>query len=200
MVFLRTGLGALAISLSLFAAPLAGCGDSTGTGSGGGSSDGGAGGGGTTATTSSAGGGATTATATTGAGGNNDCNLLVAGTAFAQTREATTAPAAVGGTIVDGTYDWTSSVVYTGAGGLTTPTGVMPSGAIRFGGANFEYLSVEPTQETRAAGTFTVSGTDLTTTYTCPFAAVVTAPYTATATTIAITSTDGSRVDTYTIQ
>lgn len=198
MFFLRTGLGPFSLSIALLGALHVGCGDSSGSGSGGGSSDGGAGGGGTTATTGNGGGATTTSASTTGAGGSNDCNLLVAGPTFEETRAAAPAPASTGGTIVDGTYFWTGSVLYTS--GTIGPTGVMLSGAVRFTGGAFEFLSVDATQEIRAAATVTVNGTDLITQYTCLYDSAVTASFTATSTTVEIRDSLGLRIDTYTLQ
>ena len=88
------------------------------------------------------------------------CNTIAdVGTDVAQVGVAEAAPAATGGTIVDGTYVVTSAVVYTGAGGLTGPSGsIVHATSVNTGGA-YEYVDTG-TNASVTSGMYQTSGTN----------------------------------------
>jgi hypothetical protein len=98
------------------------------------------------------------------------CNSLVAdGPTLPYTSVAAAAPTPAGGTIADGTYALATMSVYTGVNGSTAPVLTSTvSVVMAFAGNTVQEVTVMNGQERRYSAIFSVSGTTITMTDTCP--------------------------------
>ena len=111
------------------------------------------------------------------------CNAVVNGASVVgETAAAGAIPPPAGGTIADGTYYLTKHEIFA----PSTPDANSRKRTIVFAGNTVQTHENDtgraPSQN---SGTYTVSGSNITFTITCPISATVTIPYTATATTFA---------------
>jgi hypothetical protein len=131
-----------------------------------------------------------------------DCDAIAnVGAVISVTSEAGPPPALTGGTVIDGTYVLTSEVFYNGESDDTITskrTLVIAEGTLK----NVESKDGDP--DRIIAGTYSTSGTALTLSTVCPRATTLVFPYTATATTVALLTndgtTDGNDLETYSKQ
>ena len=109
------------------------------------------------------------------------CNTMpFVGVLIDEIAEATTAPAAQGGSLLDGTYVLGKVALHTGAGGAAGPTGKKDSALVVINASQVE-LAAEGGKR-RASANFTVSGTTLTSEQYCPEANQQVVEFTATPT------------------
>jgi hypothetical protein len=131
-----------------------------------------------------------------------NCDAIAnVGAAISVAFEAGPPPEMTGGTVTDGTYVLTSEVFYNGETDDTTTskrTLVIAKGTLK----NAE--SEDGDADRIIAGTYSTSGTALTLSTVCPRATTLVFPYTATASTVALLtndgSTDGNDLETYSKQ
>jgi hypothetical protein len=101
-------------------------------------------------------------------------------------------PAFAGGTITDGTYARTSSLVYTGAGGASGPTGERLRQTIRIaGGVARAVYRNEGGPDDRTSFTFSTTGAEVQFAATCPDPASGTTAFTATPTELRMGNASG---------
>ncbi|AKU95978.1 hypothetical protein AKJ09_02642 [Labilithrix luteola] len=109
-----------------------------------------------------------------------------------------------GGTIVDGNYDLTQADVFVGLGGVAAPTGVSLRSSINVtAGVIQQVLSTRHQTsnavETRSTQSYTVSGSTIVLTNTCPTAGLMTSDgYTASDTQLILTNPSTKEVFTFT--
>jgi hypothetical protein len=94
------------------------------------------------------------------------------------------APTPAGGTVVDGTYVLAATTLYTAATTMIPPT--TSSAVIQIAGSTMQQVGQINGQEKRYTSTFTVTGTSVATTDTCPAPSMGSHQYTATATELRI--------------
>jgi hypothetical protein len=97
-------------------------------------------------------------------------SIALLGSLVPGTFMASAPPAATGGAIADGTYVLTGYRIYTGAGGLTGPTGQSIRTTMRLAGGAYESVStssVDPS-EARVSGTYVASNTSFAYLLQCP--------------------------------
>ena len=94
------------------------------------------------------------------------------------------APTPAGGTVVDGTYVLAATTLYTAATTMIPPT--TSSAVIQIAGSTMQQVGLINGQEKRYTSTFTVTGTTVATTDTCPAPSMGSHQYTATTTELRI--------------
>lgn len=81
---------------------------------------------------------------------------------------ADTAPAPAGGSIAGGIYELSAMTLYTGPGGSTVAPDMTASAVIQIAGQTMQQVGSIDGAEKRYTSTFTISGTTISTTDTCP--------------------------------
>ena len=102
-------------------------------------------------------------------------------------------PAGNGGTVIEGTYDLTSASVYVGVSGAPGPTGISYQSTIVVAGTTIQKVlrvqsSAAPPEEDRVTDSFAALGGTLTLTRVCPTGGQEQLSYTATPTSLTLTS------------
>jgi hypothetical protein len=123
------------------------------------------------------------------------CNTLVIdGPIVSATAMAAAAPPAVGGTVVQGTYQLSTITFYTGPTGSTTAPNIQIAAIFEITGNVIQQAGYVNTQESRFTSTFTTSGTTLSFVDICPYSSAGMSSYSATPTSLSLYATTSNSV------